>query len=314
MDEPNVIEAARMDKTKTTKFPNFLVIGAAKSGTYTLYEHFASHPEVFMCPIKEPHFFAFGGEDREAKTVPAHSWVESLDEYLQLFAAAGDARMAGECSVSYLYWPGTAERIHQFDPNMRLIVSLREPVGRAYSSFNYAKSYGIEPLKTLSEGFKAEHERIQKNQSILLRYRDVGLYSAQLQRFYDVFPKDQIKVILFDQLLDNPSGTVRELYKFIGVAPDVDLNPDVRANVTKCPDDSNPLHRFINGDNLARAALRKILPMPAREKLRNIARDALFKKPPQLDPEERRRFLSLFQEDIKRLEKLIGHDLSAWLE
>lgn len=304
-----------MNTSRAKTFPSFLVIGAAKSGTYTLNEYFARHPQVFMSPNKEPHFFAFGGsfDDGQAGSCqPAHTWVNSLEEYLQLFADTGEARMAGECSVSYLYWPGTAERIHQFNPNMRLIVSLRDPVDRAYSSFNYAKGYGIEPLKAISEGFQAERERIQKNQSILLRYCDLGLYSAQLARFYNVFPADQIKVILFEDLVSDPILTVRELYKFIGVIPDIELDPNVHANITRVPDDTNPLHRFINSEHWVRSTVRKIFPMRIRQELRNTARKAFSKRPPQLDADQRRQFVGLFDDDIRKLEKLIGRDLSAW--
>ena len=304
-----------MNIANSTTFPSFLVIGAAKSGTYTLNEYFARHPQVFMCPNKEPHFFSFCGlsDDVQAGAGrPAHTWVNSLEEYRQLFATANDARMAGECSVSYLYWPGTAERIYQFNPDMRLIVSLREPVGRAYSSFHYAKGYGIEPLRTLADGFAAEYERIQQNQSILLRYRDLGLYCDQLKRFYNVFPAEQIKVILFEDLVSDPVTTVGQLYEFIGVAPDIGLDPDVHANATRVPDDSNPLHRFINGEHWFRSTARKILPMPIRQNLRHRARKAFSKRPPRMDGDERKRFLGLFADDIRQLEGLIGRDLSAW--
>ena len=306
-----------MSTDTAVKFPNFLVIGAAKSGTYTLNEYFAGHPQVFMCPNKEPHFFAFGHESLNIKPGaggPVHDCVRSIDEYLRLFADAGDVRMAGECSVSYLYWPGTAERIHQFNPDMRLIVSLRHPVGRAYSSFNYAKSYGIEPLQSLSEGFQAEPERIAQNQSLLLRYRDLGMYAAQLERYYKIFPRDQIKVILFEELTNNPVDTVRGLFEFIGVDPDVELSPAVHVNATTVPDESNPWHRLISGDHWARAAVRKLLPVHFREGMRNAARRAFSKRPPRLDSEERERLLSLFSEDIQRLEDIIQRDLSAWKE
>ena len=298
-------------------FPSFLIIGAAKSGTYALHAHFARHPDVFMCATKEPHYFAFGaqnGAGTPLNEAPVHSWIASREAYVELFANHGGARMAGERSVSYLYIPGTAERIYKFNPEMKLIVSLRDPVERAYSSFNYAKSYGIEPLKTLAEGLTAEPERIQRNSSILLRYRDLGLYSGQLARYFDVFPRDQIKVILYDDFVEDPARIVRELYTFIGVTPDFEPDPNLRSNVTKRPDDENPLHRFINGEHIARSAVRRLLPLSMRERLREVVRDVLFKPPPPLALGQRRELQDLFHDEITELERLLDRDLSAWLK
>ena len=298
-------------------FPSFLIIGAAKAGTYALHAHFARHPEVFMCAIKEPHYFAFGAENGEtdpARKVPVHSWIRSREAYVRLFAKRRGAQMAGESSVSYLYIPGTAERIFEFNPKMKLIVSLRNPVDRAYSSFNYAKSYGIEPLNTLAEGLDAEQTRIQDDGSILLRYRDLGLYSRQLARYYDVFPRDQLKVILYDDFVESPSRVVRELYEFIGVTTNFEPDPNLRSNVTKRPDDENPLHRFISGEHLVRSVVRRLLPMSARTRLRETVRDVLFDPPPPLGMDDRRELQELFRDDIRELETLLGRNLSVWLE
>ncbi len=301
-----------------TTFPNFLIIGAAKSGTYTLFHQFARHPEVFMCAIKEPHYFSYGaggcGTD-SGQRGPVNSFIRSREEYLELFAEQQDARLAGESSVSYLYMPGTAERIFDFNPQMKIIVSLRNPVDRAYSSFNYAKSYGLEPLKTLAEGMEAESQRIRENCSLLLRYRDLGLYAQQLTRYYNVFPRDQIKVILFEDLVQDPAEVVRQLFEFTGVATDFSPDPDLRANVSRRPDDNNPLHQLINSENLVRSAVRMIVPMSTRRKIREFVRDLFFRSPPPpISMVERRQIAHVFRDDVRELQNLLSRDLSAWLE
>jgi hypothetical protein len=300
-----------------TTFPNFLIIGAAKSGTYTLFHQFERHPQVRMCRIKEPHYFSYGAGDVETRTGPrgpVEAYVNSREAYLQLFPTGPDTLLAGESSVSYLYVPGTAERIFEFNTQMKLIVSLRHPVQRAYSSFNYAKSYGLEPLRTLDEGLRAEAERIRNNLSILLRYRDLGMYAEQLERYYNVFPRDQIKVILFEELAEEPVRVIRELFDFAGVASDFPADPDMCRNISRRPDDDNPLHRIVTTENIMRSAVRKLLPMAARRRLRNFVRDSLFRPPPPLAPGERRRYLPLFADDIHRLQDLLNRDLSAWLK
>ncbi len=300
-----------------TEFPNFLIIGAAKSGTYTLHTHCARHPEVYMSAIKEPHYFSFGADKtsvKSARTRPVHSWITSREAYAKLFANHRGARMAGESSVSYLYMPGTAERIFEFNPKMKLIVSLRNPVDRAYSSFNMAKSYGLEPLKTLAEGLEAEPGRIQENSSLLLRYRDMGLYFEQLARYYDVFSPDQIKVIIYEDFVRNPVQVVREIFEFIGVTTDFEPDPDLHSNATKRPDNENPIHDLFNGEHAARSILRRLLPMSARQQIREFVREVFFKPSPPISIHERRKLEYLFRDDIRKLQKLLGRDLSAWLE
>ena len=220
--------------------------------------------------------------------------------------------MAGESSVSYLYVPGTAERIFEFNPQMKLIVSLRTPIDRAYSSFNSAKSYGLEPLKTLAEGLEAEARRIQEHRSILLRYRDLGLYSRHLSRYYNVFPPSQIKVIIYEEFVQNPALVIRELCEFVGVSTEFEPDPNLHSNATKRPDDENPLHNFINGQNLARSALRKLLPLNARMQIREFVREILFKPPPPIGNDERRQLKHLFDDDIQQLQEQLGRDLSVW--
>lgn len=268
-----------------------------------------------MCSIKEPHYFSFGAGDfslAPGRRGPVHSWVKSREEYLKLFANDHGARVGGESSVSYLYVPGTAERIREFNPEMKLIVSLRNPVDRAWSSFNAAKSYGTEPLKTLAEGLAAEPQRIQEDGSILLRYRDLGLYSSQLARYYEVFPRDQIKVILYEDFVQEPERVVRELCEFIGVSPDFQMDPDLRSNETRRPNDANPLHNLVSNQNFVRSALRKLLPMSARQRLREIVRYTMFKPPPAISMQERRQFADLFREDIRKLQILLDRDMSVW--
>ena len=300
-----------------TGFPNFLIIGAAKSGTYTLHAHLGRHPGVFMCRIKEPHYFSYGAgatKGRGGSRSPVHAFVETRDDYLKLFADRGHAKMAGESSVSYLYVPGTAERIFEFNPEMKIIVSLRNPVDRAYSSFYYAKSYGIESSPTLREGLEAEAERIRGDCQLLLRYRDLGLYASQLSRYFNVFPRDQIKVIIYDDFVSDATKVMRDLYRFIGVSEDIRPDVNLRVNMTKAPDDANPLHRLISGENFARSAVRKLLPMNARQKLRVMVRNCMFKRPPPMSRELGQDLKGMFREEVEQLQELLGRDLSFWLE
>ena len=121
------------------KLPNFVVIGAAKAGTTALYWYLQEHPEVFMSPLKETNFFAYGVDpegrllygDPELHRFP----IKNLDAYADLFAGAGDEKAVGEASPIYLECPEAAGRIQQLLPEARIICGLRDPVDRAYSDY-----------------------------------------------------------------------------------------------------------------------------------------------------------------------------------
>jgi hypothetical protein len=119
--------------------PNFIVIGAAKAGTTALYWYLAEHPAVFMSPVKETNFFAYGLDDAGQLLygIPElHQFpVTTLSEYEKLFANAGDAAAVGEASPIYLECPQAAGRIRTRIPDARLICGLRDPVERAYSDY-----------------------------------------------------------------------------------------------------------------------------------------------------------------------------------
>jgi len=299
--------------------PNFLVVGAAKAGTTTLHDMLGRHPEVFASPFKEPHFFAFQGE-RPRIMLPSgrEAGINKLaitgpEAYRALFAEAGDAKAVGESSASSLYVEAAAGRIAAWNPDMKIVVSLREPVSRAYSSFNHARRYGIEDSATLTEGFALEAERIAGNFPFLLRYEAMGLYAGQIERLYHHFPAENVLIVLFEDLRDRPKETLARIFAFLGVDPTVEVDLDVHSNAGHVPDPTNPLHRLINADgSLVKRVGRAVLPFGLRRKLLGTVRKQLFVAPPKLDPAEKRALFARFAEDVDRLEPLIGRDLSHW--
>ncbi len=302
-------------------FPNFLVIGAQKSGTTALYSLLKQHPQIFMCPSKEPHFFAFEGRrpqltgiNNRIDPMNANAVID-VETYVQLFSGAGDALAAGECSISTLYVEGTAERIQAFNPAMKLVACLRHPVERAYSSFNHARRKGFETLGSLTAGFAAERQRIEANVSFVLRYRDLGLYARQLKPFLDRFPSEQLKVILYDDYVRDPAAVMKDLYRFLGVDDQFEPDTTVRENIGVVPQAGNPLHSWLNSDTgLAKTVIRKVLPRDLRRKVGSAIKLRLYKRPEKLQPEERNRLIEHFREDISELQDLIERPLDHWLQ
>ena len=228
-----------------TNMPNFLIIGAHKAGTTSLYQYLKQHPQIFMSAVKEPHFFSFMGHPLNFNDPGFNptklQTVASIDDYQALFQDVGDAEAIGEASPSYLYVAQSASNIYQYLPKVKIIAILRNPVDRAYSNFLHcrAREHGREPLGDFLEALQAEPMRTRDNWSPLWHYQQMGFYYQQLQRYYKQFPKEQIRMYLYDDLLSNPEALLQDMFQFLQV--NTKFMPDLskRYNVSGVPKKSD---------------------------------------------------------------------------
>jgi hypothetical protein len=297
------------------RLPNFLIIGAAKCGTTALYQYLHQHPDVFMSPSKEPQFFAFEGEGLDFRgpgVTINETAVTRLEDYRALFADARTESAVGEASALYLYVEKAADRIRRHLPAARLIAVLRDPVDRAYSSFMHLRREGREPLTDFRAALAAEAGRIRDNWGFLWRYRDMGLYHAQLRRFYERFPREQIQVLLYDDFRADPAAALRSVFRFLeideGFVPDTSLEH----NVSGIPV-NRPLYDALWGKGRLGRAVEKLLPRAVLAEVRARTARRLLRREP-LEPQLRVELIRDFREDVLRLQQLIGRDLSPWLE
>lgn len=296
--------------------PNFLVIGAAKSGTTALYYALRQHPEIYMSRSKEPNFFALEGEvpafrgPGDQQTINSQS-ITSLAAYQRLFQGVSQEAAVGEASTSYLYHARASERIRHYIPSAKLIVILRHPVERAYSSYLHLIRDRREPLADFSQALQAEQARIGDHWEHIWHYTQMGFYSAQLERYFRAFDAGRIKIHLYDEWVSNPLQVIRETFRFLGVdeqfVPDLSLRPNVSGI---------PRHRVLQAIlmklNPAEAAVNpfRFTRLCARRAVR-IANNNLIKPP---IPEAVRAELGgVFKGDIVKLQDLIQRDLSEWL-
>ena len=300
--------------------PNFLIIGAAKAGTNALYHYLRQHPQVYMSPWKEPKFFAFESEAdlgfraADGKDAPVNASV-ILDqaEYEKLFDGADHALARGEASTHYLYVEDSPRRIKALIPKARLIAVLRNPVDRAFSSYQHLVRDDLEPLD-FGPALDAEPRRIAEHYAYLYRYTDMGFYSEQLDRYERIFPEEQLCVLLYDDLRNDPGQTCRRIFSFLGV--DERFVPEMSGEYNRSGVPTNRLmHRLLNPSAPLKRRLWKVTPQFARERLldaqtkmvnRNLQRQTIPER-------ERDRLREVFREEIDRLEKRLDRDLSHWL-
>src|SRR5947209_2985366 len=217
---------------------NFFIVGDARSGTSSLDRYLSQHPQIYFTPVKDTHFFADDcfsssykgpGDDRLNKRV-----IRDSDRYAQLFPRATGAKAIGESSAFYLCFPGTAERIAQKVSDAKIIMILREPVDRAYSAYMFLQRDNRETLG-FAEGLDREEERKQKGFEPMWWYKELGLYSSQVKHYPEVFGKQRVKVLLYEEFFPNPARVLRDVLAFLGVKEDVVIDTSVRYNLSGAP-------------------------------------------------------------------------------
>ena len=290
--------------------PNFLIIGAMKSGTTALYYYLEQHPQIYMSPVKEPNFFCFAGQEgSESKS------VTRIEAYRQLFKGVSEERAIGEASHCYLYEPGAVARIQQYVPEAKLVAILRNPVERAYSHFLHMVRSGTEPLTDFAQALREEEVGAYQKRS----YQDYigrGRYYEQLKRYFDAFNSEQIRVYLYEDLDKAPIDTLQDTFRFLGVedsfVPDVSL----RRNVSGYPK-YKTLDEFLRRPSPVKNALKMYLPARLRWRLSKAFDDLKTRNlvgPRAMEPEVRRQLVGVYREDIVKVQELIQRDLSGWLK
>lgn len=219
--------------------PNFLVLGTAKAGTASLFRYLRSHPQVFMSRFKEPRFFAFQDEVM-AVAGPSDERLQQesfthLEDYQALFEGVSGELATGESSCVYLYSPSAPACIKRWIPEAKLIAILRHPVDRAWSAFQAHRQQEIEPLEDFEEAVRAEPRRIQDGWSFVWHYMQRGFYAAQLQRYFDLFDSEQIRVFLYEDWARDNALVLREIFAFLGCDPSFVPDLGQRRNVIGIP-------------------------------------------------------------------------------
>jgi hypothetical protein len=287
--------------------PNFLVIGAAKSGTTALCRLLRQHPQIFLPRHKEAHFFLWEHGRRPDYRGPGDDnlirlAVTERSAYEALFTEAGDRPVRGEGSVFYLYVPGTAERIARELPAVKLIALLRNPVQRALSAYQHlARERRI--TKSFARALEEEERYIANCYEPTWHFSRCGFYHEQLRRYLDVFDRRQLGVYLHDDFQARPAEFLRDVLGFLGVDPSVTFDAAQRVNQTVSLPRNRALHR-----TLLRWARPTRALVPAR------VRTWLFTRPPAGVPGDvARKLVERFRPDVRALEELLKRDLSSWL-
>jgi hypothetical protein len=308
-------------------FPDFIIPGAAKSGTTALCSWLRTHPQIHM-PEHELNFYSMLGRHQHRPPTMRQPRFRDLDSYLDAFrtgtskevAETGTRRVVGEKSVSYLYGGCVDEtidnirRLHPRWETLRIIILLRDPMERAYSHYAVNLRTGLETLP-FPAAIDRWTDRQRRGLPFWFDYLGFSHYSEPVARFLRNFT--QVRIYLFEDLIARPEATVAEIFQFLGVDPgwrpgNLGSNP----NPSLIPRGTARarLHDLARSSSLLRR-LCGIVPGRYREPFFSHARRWAYRKPPPMTRETRRRLLAGCVEDLRELERLLGRRLpSAWFE
>jgi hypothetical protein len=319
--------------------PNFFVIGAPRSGTTSLYEYLDAHPDVAMSTVKEPDFFSLGCLDavhplgqpgpatlEEAATADP-VLAEKLAAYLDLFSRVRDESRVGEASAVYLGHPTAAWHLRAYRPDARFVVILRDPAERAHSHYVhgrriYAEHGQMEAIGAPGRSVDEEWTRAVdaavaggmpdpavSDPDVWVRS---GYYHSHLSRWYSLFPKDQLLVFLYEDLVDDAAALMRRTYEFLGVDPSFALPTTEAFNASVVPRNRRLFTLFTTRNTAMRWA-RGVAPPRVRGLAVRTRNRVLGRGKPGMDPELHRKLRAIYREDTLALHDLLGRDLSAWL-
>lgn len=286
--------------------PNFLILGAQKAGTTSLYRYLGQHPDVFMSPTKEPQYFSYGD-----KSIPPHlirpHWTLTLPAYRALFEGACRERAIGEASTSYLHTARAARRIAHQLPEARLIAVLRDPAERAHSNFQFNHKRLIEDAPTLAEALERKQRPPAGSPRQIYRYLDIGFYHAHLTEYHNLFDRRQMRVFLYEDFKERPLEMLREILQFLGVDDGFEPDMTVKYNVSGVPR-NQAVRAILRGLRPLRIYLERRLPPPLVSRLGKF-----LIRPQSQEHDTRRKLIEIYRDDILKLQDLIDRDLSAWL-
>jgi hypothetical protein len=295
---------------------DFFLVGAARCGTTTLYNYLKNHEAVFLPNVKEPNYFSqVESPKKEDYALPEPNIkyhakiIKSESVYNALYRNAKDSQLKGDSSPSYIWDRDAAKKIYKHNPKAKIIISLRHPVDRAYSHYIMNYYTGVETNKSFSEALKSEPNTMWGSCN---QYLEMSAYYEQVKVYCDLFPKDQIKILVYEDWISNMKDEVDRIFEFLKIEPSKAIyNLEVNNNKMK-PIKKMRLLNMLR-QNSIKAVIKKVI---SQEHIDNL-KASFFNKDgdiQKIDAELRSNLSSTFENEIKKLSELTNIDFKKkWL-
>ena len=314
-------------KNPKSALPNFFIVGAAKAGTTSLYAYLKQHPDVYMSPIKEPNYFSsdidassftwdyrirlprdLDAYFKRRKLKELHiAHIARLDHYCRLFENSHNKTARGEASVSYLYSSKAAENIKLQIPDAKIIMVLRNPIERAYSHYLMDLRDGFTSLP-FKKALEADRATIRKGWGLCHLYIELGMYYEQVKRFTDIFPIENVRIYLYEDLTDI-KVLMKDTYRFLSVDDAFIPNIETKHNAAMIPKNAK-INYYLKNSPLK--FISHSFPNYIIDHLRKYLMSD--RRPEAIPSEDKNELKSIYKNDIEKLEGLINRDLSSWVK
>jgi hypothetical protein len=306
--------------------PEFFIAGVPKAGTTGLYAALLRHPQLYLPAVKEPKFFLSDGRPPhrggpgDVQTYQEHIWHRA--DYEALFNAAAPGTVRGEATPFYLYDRHAHQRIRALVPDAKFILVLRDPVDRAYSNWSHLWSAGLEKEADFLAACGNEPRRRAAGWADIWHYLGLGLYGGQVRDLQRTFGRDQLLIMRYRDLVDEPRATLDRVCRFLGVATEVigEVPPEnVRAYVADSPVNAAVRFALRNGARVGQyfpVGARRVVSGPLLALLhrsRQGYRNDSGRRRPILTPQQRAQLVPYFADDIRLLEFVTGNSYADWL-
>lgn len=274
--------------------PDFLVVGATKAATTWLYQCLNEHPEVFVPSLKEVNYFSY-------------HYTQDIQWYLSFFTDVQNEKAIGELSPSYFICDECPKRIYTFNPDIRLLFMLRNPIERAYSQYCMELRYN-----TVSENLDKELNL----ESIIVRE---SLYYQQISKFKKL-PFKHLKFIIYDDIQTNPQKVLADIFEFLGVDKSFKNQALFKKHYAQLPRQRFEkaytylvaLYRWINNNNtIGRNILNSLKKKGLNDEFHRL--NSVQKEYPQMSIEKTQELLNFYRQDVEQLSRLIDRDMTFWL-
>ncbi len=306
---------------------NLFLVGAAKSGTTSVYNFLNNHSQVYTSPIKEPNYFStdikvedFSNTYRRTTFLDTKeyfskshlvnlqlSFVRDKSNYNRLFEAVSDEPIIADCSTSYLYSNDAAKNIFEYNDKAKILIVLRNPIYRAYSHYLMALKYGF-TNQGLIDSIQKDQQSENKGWGKTELFIELGLYVNQIKRYHKYFGKDNVKVMFFNDLKTQPTFFFKDLCRFLEIQ-----TSNAKANYKKPINAAmRPKSPFIN-KILVDVGFKKIIKQYAPMQIQLVIKKWFFSSSkPNLTQKEIRYLRSFYVSEIEKLEALLEVNLKTW--
>jgi hypothetical protein len=300
------------------RLPDFYVIGAPKAGSTALHDALLHHPQLYLSPVKEPKFFLCEGrptnQNGPGDAHSAQEWVWRGADYERLFAGAPAGTLKGESTPFYLWDFDAHRRIQAATPDAKLIAVVRDPIDRAYSNWAHLWCDGLEPERDFLAACDLEDGRAERGWAPFWRYEGLGRYGEQLRHLFAFFPRSQVHVLKYRELVGQPQETLDRICRFLGVE-DGRISTVPSSNVSTWVE-ATPVNLALQRVVRFGAALGAHAPPQVWRKASVPLLDVLHrggKHRPPLDPDVRKVLIDRVAEDNALLSELMGISYADWL-